>query len=58
MNGSLLDYLHKCGAQLTAKGNVTLLIQMAAQCADGMAYLEKEVSGTCLTFNLGFDFKF
>jgi len=42
VNGSLLDYLHKCGAQLTAKGNVTLLIQMAAQCADGMAYLEKE----------------
>ena len=49
VNGSLLDYLHKQGHTLIKNGNTTTLINMAAQCADGMAYLEREV---CIRLNL------
>lgn len=43
VNGSLQDYLHKKGTTLVKEnGSQTILINMAAQCADGMAYLEAQ----------------
>lgn len=39
VNGSLLDYLHKEGGR---KVNIPDVIDMAAQVADGMAYLEAQ----------------
>eukprot|EP00116_Pleurobrachia_bachei_P000806 sb/3461068/ len=43
VNGSLQDYLHKKGSTLVKEnGSQTILINMAAQCADGMAYLEAQ----------------
>lgn len=42
VNGSLQDYLHKKGTSLIRDGNPSILINMAGQCASGMAYLEAE----------------
>ena len=42
-NGSLQDYLHKKGQTLVREGNMSVLINMAGQCASGMAYLEAQV---------------